>query len=165
MSNRVMMSSPETLPELIEQAEQFKEGIGETYQQYMNLYWKVEELRCKACGVGAIRYDKDRVSGGVPYTMADRVMDLIEVEKDLDHARMAYIIELNNFQQMMYLAELPVQTIAIWTKRYVQRKSIGQCAREMRINKWRAQYELEKEQYNRAFALVANEIVTNAEYE
>lgn len=151
--------------ELLHQANTEKHDAGEARKEMLRLSEKLLVMRARAEGVGAVRYDKDRVSGGLPYTVAEQVADIIEVEQELNQARMVFQLALQSFINLMYDAGFNDITVRVWVLRYVYENSIGGIAFLMRMPKWKVQYELERVSNNRDFCLALEKIIENANYE
>ena len=61
-------------------AQEYLEGIERAERKIEAITRRLEELRTRAEGVGAIRYDKDRVQTSPQDSMPDKVIKLCEIE-------------------------------------------------------------------------------------
>lgn len=61
-------------------AQEYLEGIERAERKIEAITRRLEELRTRAEGVGAIRYDKDRVQTSPQNSMPDKVIKLCEIE-------------------------------------------------------------------------------------
>lgn len=108
------------------------------------LGYKVSSLRASAIG-GAIRYDKDRVQGGQPYCLDDRVIDILETEEEYEHAKAWYTIILNDTKKLLDRA-LDKESAKVWYECMVRGYSREVAASKLGLSKRRVQWLLEKKQ-------------------
>ena len=101
-------------------AQQYLEGIERAERKIEVINRRLEELRTRAEGVGAIRYDKDRVQTSPQNTMPDAVIKLCEIEDKYREAVIRAEVYKHEAQRRVN-ALADARYIAILTARYVDR--------------------------------------------
>ena len=71
-------------------AKEFLQDIYKKRQALETTQNKIEQLRVSAEGVGAIRYDKDRVQTSPEDHMSEAVAQMVELENEYEHMILAY---------------------------------------------------------------------------
>lgn len=149
--------------DLMQEAKRFMKEPSEYGEEVRLLGYRIETLRSAASSARAIRYDRERVQGGMPYGMADMVLDLIDMESEFDNVRCWYKIINNDVKKLLYKA-LDKQSADVWFECYVKGYSRSAVAFRHGITKRQVQWLLEKKQNVVAVLLAINEWREGVEY-
>lgn len=149
--------------DLMYQASLEKYAPREALKKVERLTEKLYTMRARATSAGAIRYDKERVQGGQPYTLGDQVLDIIEVEEQLQKARMVYALTLGGFIQIMDWAGFDTTTKKIWVDHYVYNKSLQQIGNSIRESKWKVRWAIERRANQTDFCIALDGLIQSAD--
>lgn len=101
-------------------AQEYLEGIERAERKIEAITRRLEELRTRAEGVGAIRYDKDRVQTSPQDSMPDKVIKLCEIEDKYREAVIRAEVYKHEAQRRVNALK-DARYIAILTARYIDR--------------------------------------------
>lgn len=142
-------------------AEKYLMQIRNTDKEINEIILKIDYLRYKASGMGAIRYDKDRVQTSPEDMLCNAITDAIELENHL-YARYEHLANMRaRTEQIISLwGDNNARMIEIY---YLNRGSMGDVARAIGCSDRHA-YRIKLdalEEFSKTFAIYSEKIKNN----
>lgn len=117
------------MTEAQQKAEKYLSEIRNAYKDLHEMILKIEYLRYKASGAGAIRYDKDRVQTSPEDMVCEAIAEAITIENKLYHRH----------EKLLKMREHTTKTIELWNDNnarfidiyYLSRGSMGDVAEKI----------------------------------
>lgn len=121
-------------------AKQFFFKVAYLPMEIESLMLEIEVMRARAEGLGAIRYDKDRVQTSPQDTMSDAVIRLIEFVDGLEHKHVELVEQRMRADELMEF--LDEEQKAVVDMYFFQHKSVYQIARIMHYSERTIKYRM-----------------------
>lgn len=121
-------------------AKQFLFKVAYLPMEIESLMLEIEVMRARAEGLGAIRYDKDRVQTSPQDTMSDAVIRLIEFVDGLEHKHVELVEQRMRADELMEF--LDEEQKAVVDMYFFQHKSVYQIARIMHYSERTIKYRM-----------------------